>query len=112
MLRNAWLMILLKHVHATIITVSADYPLVTAHQTPLETDHAALLLSLAHQADFIMSLRLLDSGTARDVSGVIRVTVGEQTPDGEQDIQKRIEERELLYYVGGDGGVRIFERGQ
>jgi elongator complex protein 6 len=105
-------MTLLKHAHATIITVSADYPLVTAHQTPLETDHAALLLSLAHQADFIMSLRLLDSGTARDVSGVIRVRVGEQTTNGEQDIQKRVEEKELLYFVGADGGVRVFERGQ
>lgn len=110
--KNARLMTLLKDVHTTVVTVSADYPLVTAHQTPLETDHAALLLSLAHQADFIMSLRLLDSGTARDVSGVIRVTVGEQTTDGEQDIQKRLEERELLYFVGGDGGVRVFERGQ
>lgn len=59
-----------------------------------------------------MSLRLLDSGTARDVSGVIRITVGDQAADGERDVQKRIEERELLYFVGGDGGVRVFERGQ
>ena len=112
MLRKERLMTLLKHLHATIITISADYPLVAAHQTPLETDHAALLLSLAHQADFIMSLRLLDSGTARDVSGVIRVTIGDQATNGEQDIQKSMEETELLYFVGGDGGVRVFERGE
>jgi elongator complex protein 6 len=78
----------------------------------LERDHAALVLSLAHQADFTMSLRLLDSGTARDVSGVVRVTPGDQAPNGEQGSQKREEERELLYFVGGDGGVRVFERGQ
>lgn len=59
-----------------------------------------------------MSLRLLDTGTARDVSGVLRVTVGDQVGEDVQDIQKRIEERELLYFVGGDGGVKVFERGQ
>lgn len=59
-----------------------------------------------------MSLRLLDTGTARDVSGVLRVTLGNETGANEKDIQDRVEERELLYFVGGDGGVRVFERGQ
>jgi len=59
-----------------------------------------------------MGLRLLDTGTARDVSGVIRITIGDQAAEDEQDIRRRIEERELLYFVGGDGGVRVFERGQ
>lgn len=86
--------------------------MVSAQQTPLEKDHAALLLSSAHQADFTMGLRLLDTGTARDVSGVIRITVGDQASEDDRDIQRKIEERELLYFVGGDGGVRVFERGQ
>ena len=55
-----------------------------------------------------MSLRLLDTGTAKDVSGVLRVTRGPD--DGEA--QEEVEEREVLYYVGGDGGVRIFGRGE
>jgi len=59
-----------------------------------------------------MSLRLLDTGTARDVSGVVRVTIGESVAQDDQDIQRRIEEKELLYLVGGDGGVKVFERGQ
>lgn len=101
-----------KRVHATVMTISADYPLLASHLTPLETDHAAFLLSIAHQADITMSLRLLDSGTARDVSGVVRVTIGDQGSDGDHDAQNRIEEKELLYFVGGDGGVRVFERGQ
>ena len=50
-----------------------------------------------------MGLRLLDTGTARDVSGVLRVTRG---PEGDE-----LEEREFLYFVSGDGGVRVFERG-
>jgi len=101
----------MQGVHATVITSSADQPLVESRQTPLETDHSAFLLSLAHQADLIMSLRLLDSGTARDVSGVVRITVGDQASTG-MDAERRLEERDLLYFVGGDGGVRVFERGQ
>lgn len=93
-------------VHTTIITLSADAPLVSSRDTPLETEGAAFLLSIAHQADLTMSLRLLDSGHARDVSGVLRVTVGE----GGKEMG--LEERELLYFVGGDGGVKVFERGQ
>ena len=54
-----------------------------------------------------MSLRLLDTGTARDISGVLRVTRGaSEGVDGEE-----LEEKELLYLVSGDGGVKVFERG-
>lgn len=81
-------------------------------QTPLERDHAALLLNVAHDADFTLGLRLLDTGTARDVSGVLRVTVGDKSIEDAQDIHRRVEEKELLYFVGGDGGVKVFERGQ
>ena len=58
-----------------------------------------------------MSLRLLDTGTARDVSGVVRITIGDQAADDKQNFQM-IEEKELLYFVGGDGSVKVFERGQ
>jgi len=101
-----------ERVHATVLTLSADEPLVSARQTPLETDHAAFLLSTAHQADYMMGVRLLDTGAARDVSGVVRITVGNHAVNDEKDIERRIEERELLYFVGGDGGVKVFERGQ
>ena len=78
----------------------------------MESDHGAMLLDTAHQADFIMSLRLLDSGTARDVSGVVRITTGDQTSRTGLEKQKKLEGKELLYFVGGDGGVKVFERGQ
>ncbi len=84
----------------------------SSHETPLEGDHAAFLLSIAHQADFTMSIRLLDTGTARDVSGVLRITIGDRALGDDHDTRKRIEEKELLYFVGGDGGVKVFERGQ
>lgn len=58
----------------------------------------------------MIGLRLLDTGTARDVSGVCRIAVGD-SEDREASEQK-LEARELLYFVGGDGGVKVFERGQ
>ena len=64
-------------------------------------------MTLAHQARSIMSVRGLDTGVAKDVSGVLRISKGAGwSADGED-----IEERESLYCVGSDGGVRVFERG-
>ena len=79
-------------------------------QTPLETNHAAFLLSVAHQADLIIGLRLLDTGTAKDVSGVIRITAGQELEESEAGLNA--EGKEFLYFVAGDGNVKVFERGQ
>ncbi len=54
-----------------------------------------------------MSGRGLDTGYAKDVSGVLRISRGAGTEPVETDI----EEKEYLYFVEGDGGVRVFERG-
>jgi elongator complex protein 6 len=88
------------------MTLAADEPLVSAQTTSLEKAHAAFALSQVHEAEMVVSLRLLDTGTARDVSGVLRITPGGAATGFVS------EERELLYFVGGDGGVRVFERGQ
>lgn len=87
--------------------MSADDPLIASQATTLEKDHASFVLSLAHEAETILSLRLLDTGIAKDVSGVVRITRG-----GDGGGERQIEEKEYLYHVGGDGGVRVFERGQ
>ncbi|KAI0440263.1 hypothetical protein F4803DRAFT_577911 [Xylaria telfairii] len=97
-----------EKVHASIITISADEPLIATQGTPLEKEHASLALSLAHDAQLVMSLRMLETGTAKDVSGVLRVT-----PGGDEGAASApVEDRELLYFIGGDGSVRVFERGQ
>ncbi|KAK4154871.1 hypothetical protein C8A00DRAFT_14046 [Chaetomidium leptoderma] len=96
------LMDLRENTHAAIITLAADDPLIKEQETTLEKQHAWFALSLAHEADTVLSLRLLDTGAAKDVSGVVRVTHG----------GARIRDHEYLYHVGGDGGVRVFERGQ
>jgi elongator complex protein 6 len=58
----------------------------------------------------IMSLRLLDTGTARDISGVIRIAAERELEEGEAGLN--LDGKELLYFVGGDGNVKVFERGQ
>jgi elongator complex protein 6 len=99
-----------QYVHATVLTLSDDSPLALRQHTPLEINHAAFLLNVAHQADLIMSLRLLDTGTARDVSGVIRIAAGRELEKDKAGLN--LEGKELLYFVGGDGNVKVFERGQ
>ena len=88
--------------------MSADDPLIASQITSLEKEHAEFVLSLAHDAYLVICLRLLDTGIARDVSGVLRVTPGGQSYDN----SRNVDERELLYFVGGDSAVRVFERGQ
>ncbi|KAL1865600.1 hypothetical protein VTK73DRAFT_5139 [Phialemonium thermophilum] len=104
-----------ENVHSTILTIAADDPLVAHQTTTLEREHAALALSLAHEAAMVLSLRLLDTGTAKDVSGVIRITRGGAASEAGPGLAISDEnegEKEYLYHVGGDGGLRVFERGQ
>lgn len=98
-------MTLRQEVHSTVLTLNADQPLVVEQRTPLEVQGASLVMSAVHQADLVVGLRLLDSGTARDVSGVMRISEssGQEEGDGE--------DRELLFHVEGSGNVRVFERG-
>lgn len=66
-----------------------------------------------------MGVRALETGAARDVSGVLRITRGggwgggdggwEEDGEGEGEGMGR--EVELLYLVGRDGNVKVFERG-
>lgn len=89
-----------QSVHSTVITLAADDPLLHTQTTTLEREHAALVLVQAHAAGRVLALRMLDTGTAKDVSGVVRIT-GQLENEG----------REYLYYVAGDGSVKVFERG-
>ncbi len=54
-----------------------------------------------------MGLRLLDTGAARDVSGVCRISVNQD----DDDDGPKLDDKELLYFVGADSSVRVFERG-
>ncbi|KAK6353366.1 hypothetical protein TWF696_005334 [Orbilia brochopaga] len=102
----------LREITSTMaVLLPADPPLVhtTASSTPLEISHANLLVSLGHAADAILSLRLLDTGVAKDVSGVLRVTRGAGNLWRGAGAGA-VEEKELLYHEA-DAGVKIFARG-
>ncbi|UNI24376.1 hypothetical protein JDV02_010127 [Purpureocillium takamizusanense] len=120
------LLSLRERVHATILTLAADDPLLHPQNTSLEREHAALALSHVHAAHTVMALRRLDTGAARDVSGVVRITArgGDGGGGGGVDDEagagvegqgmpatEAEGDAEYLYYVAGDGGVRVFERG-
>ncbi len=97
-----------QQVHSIILTTSADGPLLHSRSSPLEINHAAFVVGLAHQARLVISLSGLETGAARDVSGVLRVGKGGAE---EQEGEDEVVEKELLYLVSGDGGVKVFERG-
>lgn len=76
--------------------------------TPIETEHAALAIGLAHRARSVLQLRTLETGAAKDVSGVLRISRG----GGLSTSDDNLEEREALYYIQRDGGVTVFGRGE
>ena len=99
-----------------LLTLSADSPLihnasVSAHTlaTPLEREHAAFAIGLAHRARSVIQLRTLQTGAARDVSGVLRISRGGVL---NANVEDDLDEKELLYYIQRDGAVRVFGRGE
>ncbi|KAI5812107.1 hypothetical protein BZA77DRAFT_270521, partial [Pyronema omphalodes] len=92
-------------VSSTTVMVNADTAFVTRTKTRLEMEEASFVTTLAHQAASVTSLRMLDTGLAKDVSGVLRVTTSSETANTDW------REKEVLYFVK-DGSVEVFNRGQ
>ncbi|KAF9699190.1 hypothetical protein EKO04_002949 [Ascochyta lentis] len=105
---------ILTHLHA-------DTPLLTpsAPPQPLETAQYNFLTKVAHMSRRVIGTRVLDTGVARDVSGVVRVTeqrvgwsdLGLEGEDAKMDADDSGKGKEFLYQVKGDGSVKVFERG-
>lgn len=116
-------------IRATIVAAQADAPLLVppshgnpshanlaGHDaSPLEVAHTAFIGRLAHQASIRVSLRMLDTGAAGDVSGVGRVTYGQpfmaDAADREEEDLPPSEASEWLYFVAVDGSAKVWERG-
>jgi len=102
-----------KYADQMILGCSADGPLLhnaIASATPLEMEHLAFVTIMAHQSHTTMQLRSLDTGAAKDVSGVLRISRG-GLYESTEDIDSG-SEYEWLYQVKGDGGVRLWSRGE
>jgi elongator complex protein 6 len=96
-----------------VISASGDSMLIhNRHDsaTPLEREHATFIASTAYQSLWVFQLRALDTGSARDVTGVLRVSRG----GAGQEVagpQSGLEDAEWLYQLKGDGSIRIWSRG-
>jgi len=110
----------LPTVSHVITHIQSDTPLLSPSTPPqpLELAHHNLLVKMAHMSRRVVGVRVLDTGIARDVSGVIRVTeqnVGWQGLEVDDRVQDKHDlgsnGEEFLYQVKGDGSVRVFERG-
>lgn len=117
---NTFVLDLRSHpqVHATYLSASADLPLVSATVTetriPVEAETAAFVASQAHASRLLFSGRELETGAAKDVSGVLRITRGGDfydLDDDEDEDSSEAKEAELLYLVQRDGSVKVFGRG-
>ncbi|KAK6441754.1 hypothetical protein LTR95_002008 [Oleoguttula sp. CCFEE 5521] len=109
-------------VHSTIVTLPSDLPFVSAGiasaehlTTPLETAHAGFTMHQVHLARLVLGCRELDTGAARDVSGVLRITKGGGWDDDDhgenrgQQSAGKLKEGQWRYLVGRDGSVKIVE---
>jgi elongator complex protein 6 len=100
-----------------VLGISADSPLLHNRDegaTPVEREHGALVTTLGHQAEVVYQLRGLDTGAAREISGVVRVSRGGafgDYDDGNGD-GEGVEGGEWLYQWKGDGSVRLWSRGE
>lgn len=86
-----------------------------ASATPLEHEHGELVRGLAWQAGWVVQLRPLETGSAREVNGSVRVSKGgawEGQGDEAGEGEAELEEGEWLFHVKGDGGVRVWGRGE
>ncbi|KAF2485979.1 hypothetical protein BDY17DRAFT_246791 [Neohortaea acidophila] len=111
-----------SRVHATIVSLTADSPFLAAAAaaateeasksrfSPVEVQTSAFVVLMAHAASFVVGVRELLTGAARDVSGVVRITRGGGAYEGDE--AGDVKEVEALYLVQRDGGVKVFGRGQ
>lgn len=102
-----------QRVHSTRLSITSDGPLLHGNsgaRTALEQEHQAFVSTLAHQSQLVFQLRGLDTGIAKDISGVIRISHG---GGHEEDVgSDNLVEGEWLYKVSGDGSVRVWGRGE
>ena len=117
---NSLVLTLHTQISHLLVHMQCDTPLLTLSTPAQPIEHAQhnFLVKLAHISRRVLSVRVLDTGVARDVSGVLRVTENKERlgsfrleVDNEGEVEGSKGGNEVLYKIGGDGGVKVFERG-
>jgi elongator complex protein 6 len=94
------------------ISVFADDNLLdSSNFTPLAQNQSILLTSLVHRAHSVISLRPLQTGTAKDVTGILRLTRGGAWYDFNTTSARdsdETQEWEMLYRLE-DGRAKLFK---
>lgn len=96
--------------HAAVVMVRADLfhsEVEPQIATPMQLRQQQLVLSLAHQANTVFSVRKLDTGLAKDVTGVLRITASMK--DVVDDDHRPA--KEFLYHVRDNRAAVVWERG-
>ena len=104
-------LVLTKYTSRTFISLFADHNLIYSdHETDLTRNQSVLATSLIHRAYAISSLRPLQTGMAKDVNGVIRMTRGGAWYDFPKDTKGSADEEEweMLYRID-DGKAKLFK---
>jgi elongator complex protein 6 len=95
---------------STVILTSSDiFPFIDGSlPSALQIEQQQFLVSLIHQADYVLSSRTLDTGQASDVSGVLRVTRGGHVSTSEES---QAIDKEYLYHVDAGRAAHVWQRG-
>ncbi|KAF2665868.1 hypothetical protein BT63DRAFT_416309 [Microthyrium microscopicum] len=94
-------------VRSTIILTASDlFSLEANSQTPLRTQQQQFLMTLGHQANLVLSTRVLDTGHAKDVSGVLMISHGGQAAERQTG-----SDSEYLYQVENNRATSVWKRG-
>ncbi|KAF1958752.1 hypothetical protein CC80DRAFT_468436 [Byssothecium circinans] len=108
----------LPSISHVLVHLQADTPLLGTNipPQPIEVAQRNLLVKIAHMSRRVLGVRVLDTGVARDVSGVLRATENEGVLVGlgvrdREEGEEEAKGKEMLYKVNGDGSVKVFERG-
>lgn len=96
-------------IHNTLLLLPSPSPFPPT--TPWDSSIATFTTSALHASRLVLSCRELETGAARDVSGVLRITRGGDSDWGQGGEQGEEAEAELLYLIQRDGVAKVFKRG-
>ena len=94
-------------IHSTLLLLPSPSPFPPT--TSFDSSIANFTTTVLHASRLVLSCRELETGAAKDVSGVLRITHGGDSDWGQGEEGEA--EAELLYLIQRDGVAKVFKRG-